>query len=238
MKIALIGYGKMGKAIEQILLERNHEVVLRISSSNLDEFRTDNLKKADAAIEFTNPHSAVANLYRCFEAGIPVVTGSTGWLQQLPEVTAKMQEHNGTLFYAPNFSVGVNIFFHINEVLAKLMNSQADYNVEMEEIHHTQKLDSPSGTAIKTAEIILSQLERKGNWAEDSARNDDDLIIHVKREEGVPGTHEVKYVSEIDEISLKHTAFSRKGFALGAVLAAEWVSGKKGVFEMKDMLRF
>jgi 4-hydroxy-tetrahydrodipicolinate reductase len=238
MKIALIGYGKMGKTIEQILLERNHEVVLKISSSNLNEFTTENLKKADVAIEFTNPHSAVANLYKCFDAGTPVVTGSTGWLHQLPEVTEYMKSKNGSLFYAPNFSVGVNIFFHINEVLAKLMNNQPEYNVDMEEIHHTQKLDSPSGTAIKTAEVIMEQLERKTNWAEDKAENDSDLVINVKREEGVPGTHEVRYFSEIDEISLKHTAFSRKGFALGSVLAAEWIKGKKGVFEMKDMLKF
>lgn len=238
MKVALIGYGKMGKTIETILLERNHEVVLKITSQNLNELNTTNLQKADVAIEFSNPHSVVGNLLQCFEAEIPVVTGSTGWFNHLENVKIELTKHNGTLFYAPNFSIGVNLFFHANKILAELMNNHTEYSVEMEEIHHTQKLDSPSGTAIRTAEVILEKFERKNSWAEDKSENENDLIIHVKREEGVPGTHEVKYFSEIDEISLKHTAFKRKGFALGSVLAAEWVKNKKGIFEMKDMLGF
>lgn len=228
----------MGKTIEQILLERNHEVILKITSQNQHELNKENLKNADVAIEFTNPHSAVANIYKCFEAGTPVVTGSTGWFEKLPEVKQEMQKHNGALFYAPNFSVGVNLFFHINKFMAELMNKHQEYTVEMEEIHHTQKLDSPSGTAIKTAEVILDKFERKTGWAEDKSDNENDLIIHVKREEGVPGTHEVKYFSEIDEISLKHTAFNRKGFALGSVLAAEFLKDKTGAYEMKDLLKF
>lgn len=238
MNIALIGYGKMGKIIEGILLERNHKVVLKINGNNLQDFTIENLQKADVAIEFSNPDAAVPNYYKCFEAGIPVVSGTTAWLHKLDEVKSKLTEKNATLFYAPNFSIGVNIFFKVNEVLAKLMNQHQNYNVEMEEIHHLQKLDSPSGTAIKTAEIILSELDRKTSWKEAEEVTENELQIHAKREEGVPGTHSVHYFSEEDSIELKHTAHSRKGFALGAVLAAEWVLGKKGIFEMKDMLAF
>lgn len=238
MKVAIIGYGKMGKTIEQILIERNHSVVLKITSENLQDFTIQNLQKADVAIEFSNPDSAVANYYKCFEAAIPVVSGTTAWLNRLDEVTKKLESQNATLFFAPNFSIGVNLFFKVNEVLAKLMNQHKNYNVEMEEIHHLQKLDSPSGTAIKTAEIILQELDSKTSWKEAEKVAPNELQIHAKREEGVPGTHTVHYFSPEDSIELKHTAHSRKGFALGAVLAAEWVIGKKGLFEMKDMLAF
>ncbi|MGB0885701.1 MAG: 4-hydroxy-tetrahydrodipicolinate reductase [Chitinophagales bacterium] len=238
MNVALIGYGKMGKTIEKILLERGHEIVLKIGSSNLADLTIKNLQKADVAIEFTKPDSAVANYYKCFEAGIPVVSGTTAWLNKLDEVKQKLKEKNATLFYAPNFSIGVNIFFKVNEVLAKLMNNHTNYNVEMEEIHHLQKLDSPSGTAIKTAEGILKNLERKTTWKEAEEVSENEIQIHAKREKGVAGTHAVHYFSEEDSIELKHTAHSRKGFALGAVLAAEWVLGKKGIFGMENMLAF
>jgi len=238
MKVAIIGYGKMGKTIEPILLKRGHKVLLKINSSNIEELTVENLKKCDVAIEFSRPENAIANYYLCFEAGIPVASGTTGWLEQLEEVKTTLANKNGALFYAPNFSIGVNIFFKVNEFLAKLMNQHPNYEVEMEEIHHTQKLDSPSGTGIRTAEIIINELDAKTNWAEDVKNNEKDLVIKVKREDKVPGTHIVEYLSEVDKITLGHTAFSREGFALGSVLAAEWLIGKQGYFEMKDMLNF
>lgn len=238
LNIAIIGYGKMGKTIEKVLNERGHEVVLKITSKNKDLMTTQNLQKADVAIEFTNPDSAIENFYKCFEAGLPVVSGSTGWFNQLEAVTDKVKEQNGSLFYAPNFSVGVNIFFHINKLMAKLMNQQEEYDVDMEEIHHTEKLDSPSGTAIKTAEILLNELERKNNWVENTENKPNELLITAKREPEVRGTHTVRYFSDIDELTFTHKAYSRKGFALGSVLAAEFIVGKKGIFEMKDMLNF
>lgn len=238
LNIAIIGYGKMGKTIEKVLNERGHEVVLKITSKNKYLMTTENLQKADVAIEFTNPASAVENFYKCFEAGLPVVSGSTGWFSQLESVKNKVKQHNGSLFYAPNFSVGVNIFFHINKLMAKLMNQQEEYDVDMEEIHHTEKLDSPSGTAIKTAEILLNELERKNNWVENTENQSNELLITAKREPEVRGTHTVRYFSDIDELTFTHKAYSRKGFALGSVLAAEFIVGKKGIFEMKDMLNF
>lgn len=238
MKVAIIGYGKMGKTIEKILLERAHEVVLKINKENIEKFTKENIQKADVVIEFSNPDSAVTNYYKCFEAGVPVVSGTTAWLEKLPEVHEKIKEQNATLFYAPNFSVGVNIFFKINKVLAKLMNNHPNYNVDLEEIHHVQKLDSPSGTAIKTAEIILEELDGKTSWKEGDKTSKGELQIVAKRVEGVSGTHSVFYQSTEDTIELKHTAHSRKGFALGSVLAAEWVLDKKGFFGMEDMLAF
>ncbi|MCB0537490.1 MAG: 4-hydroxy-tetrahydrodipicolinate reductase [Bacteroidetes bacterium] len=236
MKVALLGYGKMGKTIEPILIERGHEVVLKITAENIDKLTSENLKKADIAIEFSRPESAVKNYVLCFENNIPVVSGTTAWQAEKELVFSSLKKHNGTFFYAPNFSIGVNIFFKINEVLAKLMNKQNSYDVEMEEIHHTQKLDSPSGTAIKTAEIILNELENKKSWQENKTDTKENLLIKTFREENVPGTHKVRYFSDVDELTFEHVAFSRKGFALGAVLAAEWVVNKKGYFEMKDML--
>ncbi len=234
MKVAIIGYGKMGKTIEPILKNRGHEVLLKINSQNIEDLNIINLQKCDVAIEFSRPENAISNYNLCFDAGIPVVSGTTGWLAQLDEVKSTIENKNGALFYAPNFSIGVNIFFKVNEFLAKLMNQHQNYEVEMEEIHHTQKLDSPSGTGIRTAEIIINELDAKENWAE----NEKELLIKVKREDKVPGTHIVEYLSEVDKITLGHTAFSREGFALGAVLAAEWVVKKQGYFEMKDMLNF
>lgn len=238
MKVAIIGYGKMGKTIEAILLERKHQVVLKINKENSEEMTIENLQKADVAIEFSTPQTAVQNYLKCFDAGIPVVSGTTAWLHQWQEVQKELQAKNATLFYAPNFSIGVNIFFKVNEMLAQLMNAQKNYNVSIEEIHHLQKLDSPSGTAIKTAEVLIDQLEDKNTWKEAKEVENNQIPIIAKREDGVAGTHSVYYTSAEDTIELKHTAHSRKGFALGAVLATEWVQGKKGFFEMKDMLAF
>ncbi len=245
MKIALIGYGKMGKEIEKVILHQGRdEVVLKISDSNLADFTTENLQQADVAIEFTQPESAVGNIYRCFAAGVPVVVGTTAWLHKLEEVKSKCAETGGTLFFSPNYSIGVNIFWELNRRLAQLMNTQPQYTVAMEEIHHTEKKDAPSGTAVKTAEVILQELNRIKQWtlaggqgvAETTPVNADLLPIIAKREPGVPGTHTVTYTSAVDYLEIKHEAKSRRGFAEGAVLAANFVKGKKGVFEMKDLL--
>lgn len=238
MKVAIIGYGKMGKTIEPILLQRGHSISLKINQSNIQDLTIENLKNCDVAIEFSRPESAIKNYNLCFDAEIPVVSGTTGWLSELEKVKASLTNKNGALFYAPNFSIGVNIFFKVNEFLAKLMNQHQNYDVEMDEIHHTQKLDSPSGTGIRTAEIILNELDNKETWVENVKNNKKELLIKVKREDNIPGTHIVEYLSEVDKITLGHTAFSREGFALGSVLAAEWVIGKKGYLEMKDMLNF
>lgn len=242
----------MGKTIEQVILnqQQGDEIVLKITDQNLGELTVENLKKADVAIEFTTPQSAVQNINLCFEAGIPVVVGTTAWLYKLEEVKQNCAAKNGSLFFSPNFSIGVNIFWEINRRLAQLMNAQPQYYVSMEEIHHTEKLDAPSGTAVKTAEVILEQLKTKAGWstetigakAEVEVRNPkaqgnaSDLLIVAKREPNVPGTHTVRYESDVDFIEIKHEAKSRRGFAEGAVLAARWMVGKKGVFEMKDLL--
>ena len=244
MKIALIGYGKMGKEIEKVILAQNSgdEIVLKISDENLNEFTVDNLKKADVAIEFTQPEAAVENIYKCFEAGVPVVVGTTAWLNRLEEVRKKCAEKNGTLFFSPNYSIGVNIFWHVNRRLAQLMNTQLQYEVSMEEIHHTEKKDAPSGTAVKTAEVIMQELKRKTEWAlVESLQSlifnlQSSLPIIAKREPNVPGTHTVTYTSSVDYIEIKHEAKSRRGFAEGAVIAARFVIGRKGVLEMKDLL--
>lgn len=227
----------MGKTIEQVIIDQNagDEIVLRIGEDNLQDFTVENLRKADVAIEFSTPHSAIPNIYKCFEAGLPVVVGTTAWLDKLSEVESECLDKNGTLFYSPNFSIGVNIFFEINKRLAMLMNKQPQYEVTMEEIHHTEKLDAPSGTAIKTAQVIMAELERKKKWNMNTS-NPDELLIVAKREPNVPGTHTVTYTSSVDSIEIKHEAKSRRGFAEGAVMAARWIVGKKGVFEMRDML--
>lgn len=241
MKIALIGYGKMGKEIEKVIVDANtaDEIVLKITDDNLHEFNVENLKKADVAIEFTQPEAAVENIYKCFEAGIPVVVGTTAWLNRLDEVKKKCADTNGTIFFSPNYSVGVNIFWEVNRRLAQLMNSQPQYEVSMEEIHHTEKKDAPSGTAVKTAEVILKELDRKKEWSLQPNSNGQasiEIPIIAKREPNVPGKHTVTYTSNVDYIEIKHEAKSRRGFAEGAVMAARFVIGKKGVYEMKDLL--
>ena len=241
MKIALIGYGKMGKEIEKVILEQNkgEEIVLKISDENLEELTIENLKRCDVAIEFTQPEAAIGNIYKCFEAGIPVVVGTTAWLNKLGEVKKKCEEKSGTLFFSPNYSIGVNIFWEVNRRLAELMNTQPQYEVSIEEIHHTEKKDAPSGTAVKTAEVVMQELKRKTEWClrtTDNGQQTTEIPIIAKREPNVPGTHTVTYTSDVDFIEIKHEAKSRRGFAEGAVMAARFVIGKKGVFEMKDLL--
>jgi 4-hydroxy-tetrahydrodipicolinate reductase len=236
MNIALIGYGKMGKEIEQIALSRGHKIVLKVDVTNAGSYTVAELKKADAAIEFSTPESAVGNIYKCFDAGVPVVVGTTGWLGRLEEVKHACQEKHQALFYASNYSIGVNLFFKLNEHLARLMNAYPDYNVSMEEIHHVHKLDAPSGTAISLANQVLDHIDVKEKWVNDSTPNKNELGIVSKRIDEVPGTHTVSYSSEVDEISITHVAHSRKGFALGAVIAAEWIHGKKGVYGMRDLM--
>ena len=238
MKIALIGYGKMGKTIEQIALQRGHQIVSIIDINNTADFDSEAFRSADVAIEFTTPATALGNYMRCFEANVPVVSGTTGWLSHLDEVKAKCEQEGKTFFYASNFSVGVNIFFALNRYLAKIMNGFPAYDVRMIEVHHIHKLDAPSGTAITLAEGILDNVERKERWTLETAEQPTDLPIHAIREGEVPGIHEIIYESEADTISIKHDAKSRAGFALGAVIAAEFTAGKKGFLGMNDLFHF
>ena len=236
MKIALIGYGKMGRAIEEIALERGHEIVLKVNIDNLEDNTIENIRKADVAIEFSGPESAYENLHKCLDAGVPVVSGSTGWLAKLDTIRQKCLELNGSFLYASNFSIGVNIFFAVNARLAELMASHPQYDVSIREIHHTQKLDAPSGTAISLAEQVLAQNKSKKNWKNEPSENPSDLVIESERVDPAPGTHFVKYESPVDTIEIIHTAHNRQGFASGAVLAAEYIAGRKGIFTMKDVL--
>ena len=236
MNIALIGYGKMGKAIEAVALQKGHNIILKIDVDNIDELTDENLKKCDVAIEFTTPDNAVKNILQCFDAGVPVVCGTTGWLASLEEVKQICKEKNGTFLTTTNFSIGVNIFFEINKFAASLMSPHKEYDVSIEEIHHTEKKDSPSGTAITLAEQILQQITRKTKWVNSSTNNARDLEIISKRIDPVAGTHKVKYSSSVDDIEIIHTAHNREGFAKGAVLAAEFLQGKKGIFTMTDVL--
>ncbi len=236
MKIALIGYGKMGKAIEEIAVQRGHTIVLKIDIDNTGDFNPANISKTDVAIEFTGPHSAPGNVKQLIEWGVPLVCGSTGWTEQLPAIHQLVAEKNGAFLYASNFSIGVNIFFEINKKLASLMAMHPDYEVILEEIHHTQKKDAPSGTAITLAEQIMEQIKKKRKWVNEISDNPEDLEIISQRIDPAAGTHQVKYSSAIDDIEIIHTAHSRKGFASGAVLAAEFIRDKKGLFSMKDVL--
>ena len=238
MKIALIGYGKMGKTIEQIALNRGHQIVSIVDINNPEEFQSDNFKSADVAIEFTTPATAFDNYMKSFAAGFPVVSGTTGWLDRISEIKEKCEKEGKTFFYASNFSIGVNIFFALNKYLAKIMNNFPSYDISMTETHHIHKLDAPSGTAITLAEGIIENVDRKERWTLETAEQPTDLPIHAIREGEVPGIHEVTYESDVDYISIKHDAKSRAGFALGAVVAAEFTAGKKGFLGMDDMLKF
>lgn len=237
MKIALIGYGKMGHEIERIALERGHSVVSTIDINNPEEFESEAFRSADVVIEFTRPETALGNYRKCFSAGLPVVSGTTGWLDQVDEVK-KACEKGQTFFYASNFSLGVNLFFALNKKLADMMNSYPAYNVRMKEVHHTQKLDAPSGTAITLAEDILDRLDRKSRWVKETQQSPEDLAIISERTGQVPGFHEITYESDVDTITISHDAKSRAGLALGAVLAAEFTVGKKGFIGMSDLLGF
>ncbi len=238
MKIALIGYGKMGKEIEKIALERGHEILFKFDINNKKKFTTENLKKTDVAIEFTQPGSAYENYLKCFKANIPVVSGTTGWLDKLPEIKQYCEKDGQTFFYASNFSIGVNLFFKLNAQLARLMNKIEGYDVEISETHHTQKKDAPSGTAITVAEGIISNFDKKQKWVKENAVNDAELVIRSFREGNIPGIHTVKYESDVDYIEITHNAKNRKGFALGAVLAAEFTLKNKGFLTMNDLLDF
>ncbi|PJA08925.1 MAG: 4-hydroxy-tetrahydrodipicolinate reductase [Flavobacteriales bacterium CG_4_10_14_0_2_um_filter_32_8] len=236
MKIGIIGYGKMGKELEKVAIERGHEVTLKISSQNTHEFNFDNLKKVDVAIEFTNPELAVNNINVCLASNTPIVVGTTGWYANFDEIKKSIIQNDGTLLYATNCSIGVNLFFKLNNYLAKMMNKYPEYDVRIEETHHTQKIDAPSGTAITLAEDIVGNLDEKESWVNGESIHKNQLTVLSHRIENVPGTHEIKYTSAIDNIEIKHTAHNRKGFAMGAIIAAEYIKDKKGIFTMEDVL--
>lgn len=238
MKIALIGYGKMGKTIEKLARAKGYEVALIIDMDNQADLTVANLRQADVAIEFTQPESAFSNIKSCLEAGVAVVSGTTGWLEKLPQARAICVANDGAFLHATNFSIGVNILFALNRYLAKMMNGQPQYDVAIEEIHHTQKLDAPSGTAITLAEGVLAGLKRKEKWVNQATEVNAELPIISKREDPAPGTHTVTYQSAIDDIAISHVAHSREGFAMGALTAAEWIVGKQGTFTMQDVLGF
>ncbi|NLP56721.1 4-hydroxy-tetrahydrodipicolinate reductase [Lutibacter sp. B1] len=231
MKIALLGYGRMGKTIEQIALQKGHEIVLKVDENT----KNYDITLADIAIDFSIPSAAFNNISNCINNNVPVISGTTGWLNKFNDITALCKQKNGAFIYASNFSLGVNIFFELNEYLAKMMKNLSQYNISMEEIHHTKKLDVPSGTAITLAEGIIKQTSKE-SWTLDVTNKETEIPIVAKRIPDVPGTHSIKYESEVDAIDIKHTAYSRNGFALGAVIAAEWLLGKTGIFTMKDVL--
>ena len=237
MKIALIGYGKMGHIIERIALERGHQIVSIIDKDNQDDFNSPEFKSADVAIEFSMPTAAMENYENCFAANVPVVAGTTGWLSRMDEIKDACKDGKQTFFYASNYSIGVNIFFALNKYLAKIMNNYPAYDVRMEEVHHIHKLDSPSGTAITLAEGIIQNLDRKDKWIESSTPATDEVGITAFRRDEVPGIHTIIYESAVDTISMTHDAKSREGFALGAVVAAEFLAGKKGFYTMEDLMK-
>lgn len=236
MNIALIGYGKMGHEIETIATQRGHATVLKISSANRHEMTAENLQRADVAIEFTRPDAAAENILFCLRQHIPVVSGSTGWYERKHEAEAFCREHDGSLLLASNFSIGVNIFFEINKLLARFMNTQPEYDIALTEIHHTAKKDAPSGTAITLAEQILHEVKRKTEWVNRETQIPEQLVIRSERVDPAPGTHIITCNGPADSIEIKHTAHNRSGFALGAVLAAEYIVNKKGIFNMTDVL--
>lgn len=238
MKILILGYGKMGKAIEEIAEERGHTIAHKININNTQALKFIDSEDIDVAIEFSQPDAAFDNIKYCITHGIPVVSGTTGWLDKKPEIDALCMDKNGSVFYASNFSLGVNLFFKLNEVLAQMMEQHPSYTVEIKEIHHTEKLDSPSGTAISLADGLIKNLSVKKEWINEASEDQKVIPIISKREPNVPGTHIIKYTSDVDEILIKHTAKSRTGFALGAVLVAEWILDKKGVLSMKDFMKF
>jgi 4-hydroxy-tetrahydrodipicolinate reductase len=236
MRIVLIGYGKMGKEIERIAIDRGHQIVSKIDIENPDDLISLTNNEVDVAIEFSNPVSAFSNIMKCIEKQIPIVCGTTGWLEKKTEVEKATQSFDSTFFYASNYSIGVNLFFKLNKQLAKLMQAHSGYDIYTNEIHHIEKKDSPSGTAITIAEGIMSQYPNKNKWVNNEIPGADEIAIWSQRESTKPGTHTVKYISKVDQIEVTHEAFSRQGFALGAVIAAEWILGKKGVLGMDDML--
>jgi 4-hydroxy-tetrahydrodipicolinate reductase len=238
MKIALIGYGKMGKTIERIARERGHEIVSVIDLDNTDDFDSEAFRSADIAIEFTAPQVALSNYRRAFASGVAVVSGTTGWTEVLPALKKEIEVGGNTLFWSSNFSLGMNVFMAVNRYLAGIMNQFPNYNVEITEVHHIQKLDAPSGTAITLAEDILKKIDRKSVWVKENEKTPNELGIKSIREGLIPGIHTIRYESEVDSIEITHNAKSREGLALGAVVAAEYTKGKKGFLGMNDMLKF
>ena len=236
MKVAILGYGKMGQIIEKIAQERGHNIMLKINQHNLDQLNTENLKKADVVIDFSTPESAKTNIILSIDANKPIISGTTGWLDDYKEVKDYCIKNDGAFLYASNFSLGVNLFFELNKNLAKLMKKHQQYQINLTEIHHSEKLDAPSGTAISLAEQIISESDIKNKWTINSENSDEELKIDAQRKGNITGTHSVNYKSKTDSISIIHEAHSRDGFALGAVIAAEWIISKKGVFSMHDVL--
>ncbi len=236
MKIAILGYGKMGQFIEKVAQNRGHNILLKINQHNIDELNIENLKKADVVIDFSTPESAKTNIILSIDAKKPIISGTTGWLDDYKEVKDYCIKNDGAFLYASNFSLGVNLFFELNKNLAKLMKRHEQYQIRINEIHHTEKLDAPSGTAISLAEQIISESNIKNKWALNSENSDEELKIDAQRKGNITGTHSVNYKSETDSILIKHEAHSRDGFALGAIIAAEWIINKKGVFSMHDVL--
>lgn len=236
MNILLLGYGKMGQMIDQLATQKGHNIVARINIDNRSVLSELDASSVDVAIDFSQPSAAVDNIYWCMNHGIPAVVGTTGWLDRKPEVDAHCQKTGGTYLYASNFSIGVNIFFKVNRYLAKLMNHQDGYDIDMKEVHHTQKLDAPSGTAITLAEDIISEVDRIKIWSGQQSEDKTALPIISERVDPTPGTHSIHYHSRIDSIEIKHTAHGREGFATGAILVAEWIGDKKGVLSMEDFL--
>jgi len=236
MRIVLIGYGKMGKEIEKIAVERGHSIVAKIDVDNQDDLDQLSIQNVDVAIEFSNPISAFGNLVKCIKKNIPVVCGTTGWLEKRAEIEDLTKVNNSTFFYASNYSIGVNLFFKLNKFLAGLMKNHSEYDIYTNEIHHLEKKDSPSGTAITVAEGIIDAYPTKTKWVNNEIPEENEVAIWSQRESIIPGTHTVKYISKVDQIEITHEAFSRKGFALGAVIAAEWVKDKKGILGMENLL--
>ena len=236
LNVALIGYGKMGQEIEEILQERGHTVALRSTSETPS--KPDDLKNVDVAIEFSRPEAAVDNIFKCFEAGVPVVCGTTGWYIRLDEVKTEANQKSGSLLYASNFSIGMNVVFHVNRMLARIMDQQSEYDVTISEIHHVKKLDKPSGTGITLAEGVIDEMSKYDSWKNEMTTEAGELPLLSERTGEVPGTHVVSYVSQVDRIEIRHDAFNRKGFALGAVKGAEWLADKKGVYSIHDFLKF
>lgn len=236
LKIIIIGYGRMGREIKQVAENRGHEILMTIDMENKEDFLAENLKKADVAIEFTLPDAAFDNIMTCFKADLPVVSGTTGWLDWFYDIRRYCLEHHQTFFYASNFNIGMNLFFKVNEYLAKIMNHYTNYDVEIEETHHVHKIDAPSGTAVKLAEILMNDIARKNKWKKEKASHADEIAVRSIREDEIPGIHRVLYASSFDDIELKHAAKSREGFALGAVMAAEYIHNRKGIYSMDDLL--
>jgi 4-hydroxy-tetrahydrodipicolinate reductase len=236
MKIAILGYGKMGQEIERVAVLRKHEVILIIDSIEEWEREGSRLREAEVAIEFSQPDTVLDNIYNCFDANVPVVVGTTGWYEDLEQVRKDCLDRNQSLFYSPNFSIGVNLFFELNRNLAILMSTWKDYEISIEETHHIHKQDAPSGTAIVLANDIIKNSERKEKWVNEMPESPEELGIQSFRTENVPGTHKVIYDSDVDSIEIIHTAKNRRGFAIGTILAAEWLLGKRGMYEMKDLL--